>query len=86
MRDNPISPPTGPATGSCKGLHPQSNSLAIIVSFCEPQRPDPSKIVLEAGRVATEKMLDYYKLMGIIVTPQMTLTPEKPKRVRRKTV
>jgi hypothetical protein len=42
--------------------------------------------VLEAGRVATEKMLDYYKLMGIIVTPQMTLTPEKPNRVRRKTV
>jgi hypothetical protein len=45
-----------------------------------------SKIVLEAGRVATEKMLDYYKRMGIKVTPQMTLAPEKPKRVRRKTV
>ena len=44
-----------------------------------------SKIVLEAGRVATEKMLDYYKRMGIKVTPQMTLAPEKPKRVRRKT-
>lgn len=43
-----------------------------------------SKIVLEAGRVATEKMLDYYKLMGIKVTPEMTLAPEKPKRVRRK--
>lgn len=43
-----------------------------------------SKIVLEAGRVATEKMLDYYKRMGIQVTPQMTLAPEKPKRVRRK--
>ena len=43
-----------------------------------------SKIVLEAGRVATEKMLDYYKRMGIKVTPQMTLAPEKPKRVRRK--
>ena len=37
-----------------------------------------SKIVLEAGRVATEKMLDYYKRMGIEVTPQMTLAPEKP--------
>jgi predicted ABC-type ATPase len=45
-----------------------------------------SKIVLEAGRVATEKMLDYYKRMGIKVTPQMTLAPEKPKRVRRKAV
>lgn len=43
-----------------------------------------SKIVLEASRVATEKMLDYYKRMGIQVTPQMTLAPEKPKRVRRK--
>ncbi|WP_395745056.1 hypothetical protein [Prosthecobacter sp.] len=43
-----------------------------------------SKIVLEAGRVATEKMLDYYKRMGIKVTPQMTLAPEEPKRVRRK--
>lgn len=45
-----------------------------------------SKIVLEASRVATEKMLDYYKRMGIKVTPQMTLAPEKPKRVRRKEV
>ena len=44
-----------------------------------------SKIVLEASRVATAKMLDYYKRMGIKVTPQMTLAPEKPKRVRRKT-
>jgi len=43
-----------------------------------------SKIVLEAGRVATEKMLDYYKRMGIKVTPEMTLAPEKPKRTRRK--
>lgn len=43
-----------------------------------------SKIVLEASRVATDKMLDYYKCMGIKVTPQMTLVPEKPKRVRRK--
>lgn len=43
-----------------------------------------SKIVLEASRVATEKMLDYYKRMGIKVTPQMTLVPEKAKRVRRK--
>ncbi len=43
-----------------------------------------SKIVLEASRVATEKMLDYYKRMGIKVTPQMTLAPEKPKRVRKK--
>ncbi|MHB1081615.1 MAG: AAA family ATPase [Prosthecobacter sp.] len=43
-----------------------------------------SKVVIEASRVATEKMLDYYKRMGIKVTPEMTLVPEKPKRVRRK--
>ena len=43
-----------------------------------------SKIGLEAGRVATEKMLDYYRRMGIRVTPEMTLAPEKPKRTRRK--
>lgn len=42
------------------------------------------RIGLEAGRVATEKMLDYYKRMGIKVTPQMTLAPEKPERARRK--
>lgn len=42
------------------------------------------RIGLEASREATEKMLDYYKRMGIKVTPQMTLAPEKPKRVRRK--
>ena len=42
-----------------------------------------SRIVLEAGRVATEKMLDYYKRMGIRVTPQMTLAPEPKKRVRK---
>ena len=45
-----------------------------------------SKIVLEAARVATKKMLDYYKRMGIKVTPQMTLAPEKPRRIRRKAV
>lgn len=50
-----------------------------------PEMSEMSKIVLEASRVATEKMLDYYKRMGIKVTPQMTLAPEKPKRVRRKT-
>ena len=45
-----------------------------------------SKIVIEARRVATEKMLDYYKRMGVKVTPEMTLAPGKAKRIRRKTV
>ena len=43
-----------------------------------------SRIVLEASREATAEMLDYYKRMGIKVTPQMTLAPEKPKRPRRR--
>lgn len=38
-----------------------------------------AKIVLEASRVATEKMLDYYRRMDIEVTPEMTLAPEKLK-------
>ncbi len=42
-----------------------------------------SKIVLEASRVATAKMLDYYKRMGIKVTPQMTLAPERKPRARK---
>lgn len=42
-----------------------------------------SKMVLEASRVATAKMLDDYKRTGILVTPQMTLAPEPKKRVRK---
>ena len=37
-----------------------------------------SEIVLEAGRVATAKMLDLYERMGIKVTPQMTLAEDSP--------
>ena len=40
-------------------------------------------MVLEASQAATAKMLDYYKRMGIRVTPQMTLAPEPKKRVRK---
>lgn len=35
-----------------------------------------TRMVLEAGRVATEKMLDYYRRMDIKVTPQMTLAED----------
>ncbi len=44
----------------------------------EPPPAEPSDMVrlgLEAGRRATEKMLDYYRRMGIQVTAQMTLAP-----------
>jgi predicted ABC-type ATPase len=67
-----------------------SDQLSAMLTSNSLQEAPPremsemSKIVLEAGRVATEKMLDYYRRMGIKVTPQMTLAPEKPKRVRRK--
>jgi len=42
-----------------------------------------AEMVLEASRAATTKMLDYYKRMGIRVTPQMTLAPEPAPRPRR---
>lgn len=41
-------------------------------------------LVLEASRRATAKMLDYYKRMGIRVTPQMTLAPEPKKRAAKR--
>lgn len=47
---------------------------------------DTSAIVLEASRVATAKMLDYYKRMGIRVTPEMTLAPEPKRRAKKKAV
>lgn len=56
-----------------------------VMETTEPhsrEMTEMSRIVLEAGRTATEKMLDYYKRMGIRVTPQMTLAPE-PKSRRR---
>ena len=67
----------------------QLHSMLSLNNLQEaPQRKmsEMVRIGLEASRVATEKMLDYYKRMGIKVTPQMTLAPEKPKRVRRKAV
>lgn len=40
------------------------------------------RLGLEASRIATEKMLDFYRRMDIKVTPQMTLaepeTQQKP--------
>ncbi|HEY1082268.1 MAG TPA: AAA family ATPase [Prosthecobacter sp.] len=39
----------------------------------EREISEMSRIGLEAAQAATDKMLDYYKRMGIKVTPQMTL-------------
>ncbi|HEX2748369.1 MAG TPA: AAA family ATPase [Verrucomicrobiales bacterium] len=44
------------------------------------EMPEIVRLGLEAGRAATAKMLDFYKRMGIRVTPQMTLAPEPKKR------
>ena len=71
------------------GTHTLDQLHAMLTSNSLQEAPphDMSEMVrigLEASRVATEKMLDYYKRMGIQVTPQMTLAPEKPKRPRRK--
>ncbi len=43
-----------------------------------------AEMVLESSRVATAKMLDFYKRMGIRVTPWMTLAPEPAPRRRKK--
>ena len=45
------------------------------------QMSEMTKLVLEAGSVATEKMLDYYKRMDIKVTRKMTLAPEEPPNI-----
>lgn len=86
--DNLVPPPRQIADSE---THTLDQLHAMLTSSSLQEAPpremsEMSKIVLEAGRVATEKMLDYYKRMGIKVTPQMTLAPEKPKRVRRKVV
>ena len=86
--DNQMPPPRQIADSE---THTLDQLHAMLTSNSLQEAPpremsEMSKIVLEAGRVATEKMLDYYKRMGIKVTPQMTLAPEKPKRVCGKAV
>lgn len=50
-----------------------------------PPRPvlEQTRIGLEAHAEATREMLDLYKRMGIKVTPQMTLAPERKARARK---
>jgi predicted ABC-type ATPase len=80
--DNVIPPPPQIA-GSGTHSIPELTELLASPKLMEskPSEPDAmTAMVLEAGKVATEKMLDYYKRMGIKVTPQMTLAPEPKKR------
>lgn len=44
---------------------------------------EPTRIALEAHHEATLEMKDFYKRMGIRVTPEMTLAPERKKRVKK---
>jgi predicted ABC-type ATPase len=62
---------------------PQLLSAFKLMETAATQPDAMTDMVLEASRVATAKMLDYYKRMGIKVTPQMTLAPEPKKRVRK---
>jgi len=60
------------------------DQLHAMLATTKLQETSPSelsemaKVVLEASRVATEKMLDYYRRMDIEVTPEMTLAPVSP--------
>jgi predicted ABC-type ATPase len=71
------------ATHTLEELHAMINATTIQEESTR-EMSEMSRIGLEAGRVATAKMLDYYKRMGIRVTPQMTLAPEPKKRSRKK--
>jgi predicted ABC-type ATPase len=67
--------------------HSPEQILAMLHSSIVQETPvtpmsDMVRIGLEASQAATAKMLDYYKRMGIKVTPEMTLAPERKKRVR----
>jgi len=54
-----------------------------IKETSDEQMPEMVRLGLEASRAATAKMLDFYKRMGIRVTPQMTLAPEPKIRARK---
>ncbi|CAN5819136.1 hypothetical protein BH11VER1_BH11VER1_42110 [soil metagenome] len=68
--------------------HTKEEITVMLTSSTVQETPpqemsEMARIGLEAGRIATEKMLDYYKRMGIRVTPQMTLAPAPKKRARK---
>ncbi len=69
------------STHSIEQLTAMLNSSSVQETPVMPMT-DMVRIGLEAGQVATAKMLDYYKRMGIKVTPEMTLAPERKKRLR----
>ena len=71
--------------------HSQTHTREQLHAMLDPQNlketppeelSEMAKIVLEAGRVSTEKMLDFYRRWDIAVTPQMTLAAEQPEKTR----
>lgn len=78
--DNQVPPPQKIADNDSHTLQ-QARDMITSTNLQEtPPMPstEMSQIVLEAGRVATAKMLDLYERMGIKVTPEMTLAPDSP--------
>jgi predicted ABC-type ATPase len=77
------SPPHQRIADSGKHTLEQLQTMLISNRLQEVPPMDMSEMVrigLEASRVATEEMLDYYKRMGIKVTPQMTLATEEDEK------
>jgi hypothetical protein len=76
-----MSPPAAKIAGNL--THTKQEAINMITSSklqeSEPMKySEMEKIVLEASRVATEKMMHLYERMGIKVTPEITLAPDSP--------
>lgn len=76
--DNAASPPRKIADNATHTIEQLTSILmsSKLMETAPVQESEMTRMVLEAGRVATEKMLDYYRRMGIKVTPQMTLADD----------
>lgn len=78
--DNASPPPRRMADSTTHRLEeiPAMLDSSRIQETPPEEMSEMARIGLEAGRAATAKMLDFYRRMGIEVTPQMTLA--KPSR------
>jgi len=57
-------------------------AASIAKETADREMPEMVRLGLEASRAATARMLDYYRRMGIRVTPQMTLAPDPKEQSR----
>lgn len=78
--DNTSSPPQRMAGSNTHRVEEISGMLnsSKTQETAPYEMSEMERLGLEAGRIATAKMLEHYKRMGIEVTPQMTLA--KPVR------